>query len=230
MRCGRRRLPGLQLRPGRLHVVSTCWASRPSTSSTRTPSCRAPTRWCCPAASPTATTSAPARIAGASPIMAAVSRFAESGGPVLGICNGFQILPEARAAPGRAAPQRAPALRVPRRLGPGRGLRRVHRRARGGRGAAPARRARRGPLPVRRGDARALEGEGRVAFRYCAPDGRGRRADGERQRLGGDVAGVYNEERNVLGLMPHPERAPRRSWATTTGGRSSPALAHLAAA
>ena len=58
------------------------------------------TRSCCPAASPTATTCAPGAIARFSPVMDAVAAFAADGGPVVGICNGFQVLTEAGLLPG----------------------------------------------------------------------------------------------------------------------------------
>lgn len=147
-------------------------------------------------------------IAGFSPITPAVRQFAESGGPVLGICNGFQILTELGLLPG--ALTRNAHLRFECRdvwvrkeadgaftdgLGDGAVLR----------------------LPVAHAEGRyqcdaetlrRLEGDGRVAFRYCAPDGSV--VDEPSVNVNGSVgniAGVYGAEGNVLGLMPHPERA-----------------------
>lgn len=131
-------------------------------------------------------------------IMPAIIEKAAAGTPVLGICNGFQILAEAGLLPGAllrnagiSFVSRAACLRVEntasvftRRFSPGRYL----------------------TFPVAHQDGNyfadtetldRLEGEGRVAFRYVDnPNGSAR-----------DIAGVLNERGNVLGLMPHPERA-----------------------
>ena len=137
-------------------------------------------------------------IAARAPVMQAVVRFAEGGGHVLGICNGFQVLIEAGLLPG--ALMRNATLRFvcrPARL-------RVETAdspftASWQRGADIT-------LPVAHhdGNYRAdpeliarLEGEDRIALRYLDnPNG-----------SAGDIAGVLSENRRVLGLMPHPERA-----------------------
>jgi len=139
-------------------------------------------------------------IARFSPILKAVTAFAEGGGPVLGICNGFQILTEAGLLPGalrpnaslafvcRDVPVRVEQVETPllSRCGPGQEL----------------------TLPVKHGEGcwfaddellAELEAGGQIALRY-AP---GSNPNGSVA----DVAGVINAERNVLGLMPHPEHA-----------------------
>ena len=146
-------------------------------------------------------------IAAFSPLMEEVRRFARLGGPVLGICNGFQILCEAGLLPGallrnqglqfrcqptflRVDSDRGPFLS---RLPPAAVL----------------------SIPISHGEGRyfadavtldRLRAEGRIAFRYSSSRG----------ELGADhnpngsldaIAGILNEAGNVLGMMPHPERA-----------------------
>jgi phosphoribosylformylglycinamidine synthase subunit PurQ / glutaminase len=139
-------------------------------------------------------------IARFSPAMEAVAGFAAEGGPVLGICNGFQVLCEAGLLPGALLPNE--------------GLRFICRQVElvagdfeGPFGAelGPADRL---SIPIKHmsgryfapdGELDRLEAEGRIAFRY-AP---GENPNGSVR----DVAGVLNEAGNVLGLMPHPEHA-----------------------
>ena len=137
-------------------------------------------------------------IAARSPIMAAVRAFAAAGGRVIGICNGFQVLCEAELLPGALVGNRARRF-VSRWLEVQVGA--VEGEA--GRGLAPGTVLR---LPVAHHDGAytaadteldRLEGEGRVVLRYRDnPNGSKR-----------DIAGVTNEAGNVVGLMPHPERA-----------------------
>jgi phosphoribosylformylglycinamidine synthase len=137
-------------------------------------------------------------IAKFSPVMKAVREFAAAGGPVLGVCNGFQILVEAGLLPGalirnrglkficRQVRLRVATARSPFTCAAGEG--RILR------------------MPIAHGegcyiaDPRTideLEAEDRVAFRYVDnPNGSMR-----------DIAGILNETRNVMGMMPHPERA-----------------------
>ena len=140
-----------------------------------------------------------------SPVMTEVVRFAEKGGPVLGICNGFQILTEAHLLPGALLRNRGlkficrrQALRVD--------------------GSCdwldlPVGTVLEVPINHNEGnytcDAQTLErlnGNGQVIVRYCEPDGS--TADGGSAPNGAldDIAGICNERGNVFGLMPHPER------------------------
>jgi phosphoribosylformylglycinamidine synthase len=146
-------------------------------------------------------------IARFSPVMPAVRRFAEAGGLVLGSCNGFQILCEAGLLPG--ALLRNDSLQYRCQW--------VHLRVENpDTGFTPG--ARRGQvlaMPISHGEGRyvaeadtlrALEARGQIVFRYCAPDGR--LGDGANPNGSlGHIAGIVNAGGNVLGLMPHPERA-----------------------
>ncbi len=139
-------------------------------------------------------------VAHLAPVMAAVGRFAADGGPVLGICNGFQVLCEARLLPGALLRNdrlrfvsRPVAVDVERTDTPF---------------SAGYAQGQRLILPVKHGEGRyvadvtvldALEAEGQVIFRY-AP---GQNPNGSSR----DIAGITNASRNVVGLMPHPEHA-----------------------
>jgi phosphoribosylformylglycinamidine synthase len=146
-------------------------------------------------------------IAAHSRIMAEVKRRAEAGVPVLGICNGFQILTEAGLLPGvllrnagLAFVCRPAHLKVERA------------------DTVFTRAYRTGQIvrfPVAHHDGNyfadpetlaRIEGEGQVAFRYCTATGTRAAAANPNGSLN-DIAGVYNARRNVLGLMPHPDRA-----------------------
>jgi phosphoribosylformylglycinamidine synthase len=137
-------------------------------------------------------------IAKFSPVMQAVKTFAAHGGLVLGICNGFQILVEAGLLPGALVRNRGLKF-VCREIGL-----RVETAHSPFTGALEKGQVLRMPIAHGEGcyvaDERTLdelEGEDRVAFRYADnPNGSLR-----------DIAGVLSRERNVLGLMPHPERA-----------------------
>ena len=149
-------------------------------------------------------------IARFSPIMRAVEAFAADGGPVLGSCNGFQVLCEAGMLPGvllrndhlefRCDWQ---WLRVDAPSGPWLG------------GVAAGDVLR---LPISHGEGRyhaddetldALEAADRVALRYVTADGTVS-AEANPNGSARGIAGVTNERGNVLGLMPHPERAVER--------------------
>jgi len=141
-----------------------------------------------------------------SPVMGEVVRFAERGGPVLGICNGFQILTEAHLLPGAMLRNRGLKFiceTIPLRVEPS-----VCQWT-----GAPVGSVLRIPINHNEGNytvdsetlAR-LEANGQIVLRYCEPDGT--RAPGGSAPNGAldDIAGVCNERGNVFGLMPHPER------------------------
>jgi phosphoribosylformylglycinamidine synthase len=147
-------------------------------------------------------------IAKFSPVMSAVKEFAASGGLVLGICNGFQILVESGLLPGALVRNR--------------GLKFICRDV--GLTVATAdspftnayTKGQTVRFPIAHGDGcyfadprtlDELEAEDRVAFRYTDnPNGSLR-----------DIAGILNRERNVLGMMPHPERAADALMGSTSG-------------
>ena len=144
-------------------------------------------------------------IAARARIMDAVRAHAASGGLVLGICNGFQILCEAGLLPGVL--MRNSGRRFVCKM--------QHLRVENGstpftRGYAPGQVVKvaiahgEGNYTVDGAGLAALEASGRVAFRYCDVEGN---VGGKANPNGSmnDIAGVYNEGFNVLGLMPHPE-------------------------
>jgi phosphoribosylformylglycinamidine synthase I len=156
-------------------------------------------------------------IARFSPVMRAVERFARSGGPVLGICNGFQILCEAGLLPG--ALMRNKGLRfICRHVHV-----RVESRATPFTSSGEAGQVLRIPIAHADGnyvcDAATLaelQRDDRIVFRYCAPDGRIDPAANPNGSLD-SIAGICSRERNVLGLMPHPERAAEAALGSTDG-------------
>lgn len=152
-----------------------------------------------------------------SPVMDAVRRFAEGGGPVIGICNGFQILLEAGLLPGamivndslrfvcdyvhlRADTDRTPFTR-----------------------GIPAGTVLKIPVAHYQGNYFAdertlssLEERGQVVFRYCDPDGEATR-ESNPNGSARNIAGICNEAGNVLGMMPHPERCSEPILGNTDG-------------
>jgi phosphoribosylformylglycinamidine synthase subunit PurQ / glutaminase len=142
-----------------------------------------------------------------SPIMRELRTQADRGTPVLGICNGFQILTEAGMLPGALLPNRS--LRFT--------CRDIHMRVENNQtiftcGYDSGQTIR---VPVAHHDGNytadpdtldRLEGEGLVAFRYCGADG----SLSDVENFNGSarsIAGIFNVGRTVLGLMPHPENA-----------------------
>ena len=156
-------------------------------------------------------------IARFSPVMNAIARFARSGGLVLGICNGFQILCEAGLLPG--ALMRNKGLRFV--------CRHVHIRvettATPFTSAARPGQVLRIPIAHAEGnyvcDATTLadlKHNNQIVFRYCTPDGRLDTAANPNGSLDA-IAGICNRERNVMGMMPHPERAVEAALGSTDG-------------
>jgi phosphoribosylformylglycinamidine synthase len=160
-------------------------------------------------------------IASLSPAMDAVRAFANGGGPVLGICNGFQILCEARLLPGVLRPNRqlefvCRDVRV--RVENAESL--FTRRCAAGQELV---------IPVKHGEGAwyadqgtfvQLAARGQIVLRY----------DEDMNGSLGGVAGVINEAGNVMGLMPHPEHAVDPLLGSADGGLLLAALVDAAAA
>jgi len=141
-----------------------------------------------------------------SPVMAEVVRFAEAGRPVIGICNGFQILAEAHLLPGALLRNsglkficKTVNLRVEESacawvdLTPGSVVR----------------------IPINHNEGNyicdeetlaRMQANGQIVLRYCEADGRRAESGSAPNGALDDIAGICNERGNVFGLMPHPER------------------------
>ena len=165
-----------------------------------------------------------------SPIMREVVAQAGRGVPVLGICNGFQVLTECGLLPGvlmRNASLKFICRDVDLRV------ERSDTIFTRGYGAGDVIR-----VPVAHHDGnyftdpdtlKSLEDNGRVAFRYCAPDGAITDAANPNGSLA-NIAGILNETGNVLGMMPHPERLADPLLGGTDGAPMFTALAEAIAA
>jgi phosphoribosylformylglycinamidine synthase I len=161
-------------------------------------------------------------IARFSPAMGAVQEFASSGGPVLGICNGFQVLCEAGMLPGALLPN-AGVRFVCRQVDvavENAGTAFTTGAAEGDRLSIPVKHLS-GRYFAPPEDLDELEASGRVVFRY-AP---GHNPNGSER----DIAGVANEAGNVVGLMPHPEHAVDHLTGSADGLRLFEAAAAHAA-
>lgn len=146
-------------------------------------------------------------IARFSPMMQSVIAFANNGGKVLGVCNGFQILCESHLLPGVLLPN-AHQQFVCNNIymtnsADGKALK----------------------IPIAHGDGRffadeavldTLESEGQVIFRYCDEQGNISATANPNGSLR-NIAGIRNREGNVFGMMPHPERATSHLLGNTDG-------------
>jgi phosphoribosylformylglycinamidine synthase I len=156
-------------------------------------------------------------IARFSPVMRAVEKFARGGGLVLGICNGFQILCEAGLLPGvlqRNAGMRFVCKQVYVRV-----------ETTDTPFTASAKTGQVLEMPIAHGDGNyfcdeatlgELERNKQIVFRYTTPDGRVDAAANPNGSLA-NIAGICNRERNVMGLMPHPERALEAALGSVDG-------------
>jgi len=156
-------------------------------------------------------------IARFSPIMASVQAFAERGGPVLGICNGFQVLLEAGMLPG--AMVRNDRIKFVSRLVPVR----VEQTDTPFTAACASKQVLH--MPVAHGEGNyyadpetlaALEANRQVVFRYADAAGEVSPASNINGSLN-NIAGICNRQRNVVGLMPHPERATEARLGSADG-------------
>jgi len=156
-------------------------------------------------------------IARFSPVMKTVAKFAKSGGMVLGICNGFQILLEAGLLPG--AMMRNSGLRYI--------CRHVHIRVEQTdtpfTNAAKQGQILKMPIAHNEGNYNLeeaalleLESNHQILFRYTTPDGTAAAAGNPNGSMA-NIAGVCNREHNVAGLMPHPERAVESALGSSDG-------------
>lgn len=145
-------------------------------------------------------------IARFSPIMQSIIQFAKSGGKVLGVCNGFQILCESHLLPG-ALLRNNNQQYICKNLFIKDNANEVYK------------------IPIAHGEGRyyadektldALEQNGQVLFRYCNEQGEiveSANPNGSAR----NIAGICNEQRNVFGMMPHPERACSSVLGNTDG-------------
>lgn len=145
-------------------------------------------------------------IARFSPLMQPLIRFADKGGMVLGVCNGFQILCESHLLPGvllRNANQQFIGKNIYIKQEGGQPMK----------------------IPIAHGEGRYFAGDklldemesgGQIVWKYC--DAQGNLTDGSNPNGSiRSIAGICNKDRNVFGLMPHPERAVSENLGNTDG-------------
>ena len=156
-------------------------------------------------------------IARFSPVMQSVKRFADGGGLVLGICNGFQILTEAGLLPG--ALMRNAGLKYI--------CKQVHLRVETTNSPFTNQLSKSEVLQMPIGhmegnyfcdqdELRRLEAEDRIAFRYVTPHGEATVKANPNGSLS-NIAGILNAGRNVLGMMPHPDRSSEQLLGSADG-------------
>lgn len=156
-------------------------------------------------------------IARFSPIMKDVVRFAKNGGMVVGICNGFQVLAEAGLLPGVLL--RNASLKFVCRF--------VHLRVENDTTAFTSQCVQGEVLkiPIAHGDGnyftgpdtlKELEENRQILFRYCEENGAVTESANPNGSLS-NIAGIMNKEGNVMGMMPHPERAAERLLGSVDG-------------
>ena len=159
----------------------------------------------------------PGAIASFSPIMNSVIRFAKSGGKVLGICNGFQVLLESGLLPGtmiqnqsrkficKNVPIRVETIDTP-----------FTRHCEESQVLEIPIAHHQGSYYIDSFSLSQLEGNGQILFRYC--DAKGQvSAESNPNGSVGSVAGVTNKQKNVMGMMPHPERCADPQLTGTEG-------------
>jgi phosphoribosylformylglycinamidine synthase I len=170
-------------------------------------------------------------IARYSPIMQSVISFANSGGKVFGICNGFQILCESGLLPGvlvRNQDQKFISKNIHLRVETTDSIL-----------TSLCRKGQILKMPIAHAEGRyipddkglkALQDNDQILFRYCTPEGVLSSDNGSTD----DIAGICNKDRNVFGMMPHPERASETVLGNTDGlvlfQSLYSSVAHMAAA
>jgi len=152
-----------------------------------------------------------------SPVMTEVARFAEAGGPVIGICNGFQVLLEAGLLPGAMLRNERLKFQCEHVY-----IRVEHTDTPFTRACMPGQILR---IPIAHGEGNyyaepetvaALERNRQVLFRYVTASGEAS-AEGNPNGSVANIAGLCSEKRNIVGLMPHPERACETALGSADG-------------
>ncbi len=158
----------------------------------------------------------PGAIASLSPVVESIIKFAREGGLVLGICNGFQVLTEADLLPGALYLNLSLQFRCVFTHLLVENSQTPYTKLAGNKVLK---------IPVAHGDGnyyadpetlKRLEKENRIVFRYCTPEGEITRESNPNGSLA-NIAGICNEEGNVLGMMPHPERAGEEILGSSDG-------------